>query len=547
MSNPYLYSTLIGDASFRTIEVLPGQKADPMRCHILCHSSPSATTYEALSYAWGNPILSHSIFIEDKELKTTTNLHSAFVRLRDKKESRILWADAVCINQGDANEKPGQIRLMRQIYHKAQRVIAYLGEAADNSQEIYDLMGPITLIAFNRQHRLCEEEYEESGLPPRSHSTWRAFHQLFRRAWFTRYWVIQEIILGREVDLICGEWVLPFKLFTRYIIRGAILELPFTDTRANNEQVGMAQLMRISQLLDSGSNSWKLIHLLRLFRLARASNDHDYIYAILGIAAEANDSALTIDYTESAEDTFLRFAKYFVTQGDGVQLLYSSHLKSAASTLPSWVPNWATKDLILSSIAPDPIWDRVSQFSAGGESQASISLKPSSNDLIVRGIIFDRLFKIGKIHEKDPNDQSLGSRMCEVQYCMEELHDLFATFLRYPSGGDPGDAKWRTLMCNTSTGTFGQLKPPREYAQGFKALEILVDGLRNGKSLVLEEADLYFQQAKRPVGESLEWCYSKRRAVTVKGYLAKFRFSRRPGMLLLSSSARLFHSYYDWY
>ncbi|KAE9376200.1 hypothetical protein N431DRAFT_502932 [Stipitochalara longipes BDJ] len=480
MSNSLSLPSFIGNTSFRTIEILPGQKADSIK---------------SLSYTWGGPTLKHSIFIGDKELKITTNLHSAFVRLRDEKKSRMLWADAVCINQEDANEKPGQIRLMRQIYQNAQRVIAYLGEAADNSQAVYDLMGPITLIAFSRQHPLYEEEYEESGLPPRSKSTWRAFHHLF------------QIVLGREVDLICGEWVLPFKLFTRYIIRGIILELPFTDIPANNEQVGMAQLMRISQLLDSGSNSWALIQLLRLLCLARASKDHDYIYAILGIAAEANDPTLRIDYLESAEDTFLRFAKYFVTRGDGVQLLYSSHLKPAGSTLPS--------------IAPEPIWNLFPHFSAGGESQASISLKPDSNDLIARGIIFDCLFKVGKIYEENPNDQSLGGRMCVVQDCMNELHDLFATFSRYPNGEDPGDAKWRTLVCNTSAGIYGQLRPWRDYAQRFKALETLVDGLKNGKSLAREEADSYFQQAKQPVRESLGWCYSKRRAVTAKGYLAQ--------------------------
>jgi hypothetical protein len=68
----------------------------------------------------------------------------------------------------------------------------------------------------------------------------------------------------------------------------------------------IAQLMRICQLLKSGSNSWKLILLLCLLRLTRVPDDHDYIYAVLGIAKETNDLALRIDYTKSAEDTFLR-------------------------------------------------------------------------------------------------------------------------------------------------------------------------------------------------------------------------------------------------
>jgi Heterokaryon incompatibility protein (HET) len=127
--DPYVYSPLVGYTSFWTIEVLPGHKAEPLRCHL----SPSSTAYEALSYIWGDLALRYSMFIREKELRITANLHSAMVRLCDEKEPRTLWANAVCINHKDANQKPSQIQLMPQIYQKSQRVLVYLGEAVDNS------------------------------------------------------------------------------------------------------------------------------------------------------------------------------------------------------------------------------------------------------------------------------------------------------------------------------------------------------------------------------------------------------------------------------
>jgi hypothetical protein len=522
--DPYIYSPLVGGTSFRTIEVLPARTADPLRCRIHHHSSISATTYKALSYAWGDPALIYSMFIGEKELRITANVHSALVHLRDEKEPQTFWVDAICINQKDVNEKQGQIRLMRQIYQKARRVLVYLGEAADNSQKVDELMVDISIIVFGRESKLPDEEYEKCGLPARSHPDWRAFHHLFRRPWFTRCWVIQEVVLGRKVDLVCGEWVQPFKVFANFMYKAAICNMPTMDMSRQDYDFGLGQLMRISQLLHSGVNSWKLIHLLILLRLAQASDGHDYIYSVLGISKDANDPRLRIDYIESVENTFLRFAKYFVAEGDGILLLHYSYLKFAESKLPSWVPNWASKDSGMSTLAPDPLWHGRDQFfSAAGASQASIRLLPSSDCIVVRGIIFDDLSKVGKIYKEDSRDQTLGGRFCKVQACMEELDSLSASSRQFLTGEDLFDVKWRTLLCNISTAVFREFEPPEEYAQGFKALKILVDGLnyRLTKPMSVEEGNLYVEQARGPADESMQWCYSKRRAVTKTGYLAQ--------------------------
>ncbi|KAH7306119.1 heterokaryon incompatibility [Rhexocercosporidium sp. MPI-PUGE-AT-0058] len=57
----------------------------------------------------------------------TQSLHSALQRLQTPDGSRLMWIDAICINQDDSEERSIQVTLMREIYLRAQAVIVWLG------------------------------------------------------------------------------------------------------------------------------------------------------------------------------------------------------------------------------------------------------------------------------------------------------------------------------------------------------------------------------------------------------------------------------------
>lgn len=89
--------------------------------------------YEALPYVWGSTDKPQSIVIDNQELLVTTNLHAALRRLRDCFIERVIWIDALCINQESKDERARQIQLISKIYSQAARVVVWLGDAADNS------------------------------------------------------------------------------------------------------------------------------------------------------------------------------------------------------------------------------------------------------------------------------------------------------------------------------------------------------------------------------------------------------------------------------
>jgi Heterokaryon incompatibility protein (HET) len=68
------------------------------------------------------------VTVSSVEIQTTTNLVSALRHLRKSNESRLIWTDALCINQGDSKEKTHQVKLMSDIYRTAHRCLLWLGD-----------------------------------------------------------------------------------------------------------------------------------------------------------------------------------------------------------------------------------------------------------------------------------------------------------------------------------------------------------------------------------------------------------------------------------
>jgi hypothetical protein len=102
----------------------------------LFHITNSMATpyYEALSYAWGTKLASRFILVDGKRLSVTENLFSALHHLRRNYRHRLLWVDAICIDQSNLKEQSQQVRIMDKIYQNAANVIVWLGPSTPESR-----------------------------------------------------------------------------------------------------------------------------------------------------------------------------------------------------------------------------------------------------------------------------------------------------------------------------------------------------------------------------------------------------------------------------
>ncbi|EGU73285.1 hypothetical protein FOXB_16205, partial [Fusarium oxysporum f. sp. conglutinans Fo5176] len=96
--------------------------------------------YEALSYTWGDPEPTKRILVNGLPFWIAANLFAALRQLRLPERPRVLWTDAICINQNDLIEKAGQVGMMFSIYLKAYRVVVWLGQATNDDEYLFSLL-----------------------------------------------------------------------------------------------------------------------------------------------------------------------------------------------------------------------------------------------------------------------------------------------------------------------------------------------------------------------------------------------------------------------
>ncbi|KAF2827526.1 HET-domain-containing protein, partial [Ophiobolus disseminans] len=127
-----IYDTRLRGRNFRLLNLLPGDETSPLRCDLFESSLDRPVAYEALSYVWGDISATEPIFCGGRTLSITASLAEALRSLRSKHSRRVLWADGICINQRDLEERSHQVQLMGRVYANAGRVIAWLGPDHDD-------------------------------------------------------------------------------------------------------------------------------------------------------------------------------------------------------------------------------------------------------------------------------------------------------------------------------------------------------------------------------------------------------------------------------
>jgi len=193
--SPY---TSLPEGSVRLLRLLPHlDENSRIECQLITFSlldSGSTHPYEALSYVWGSEDNKQPIYIDGDELHVTANLHVALLRLRHCIVDRILWIDAICINQDDNDEKGHQVEFMTKIYAKASRVIVWLGEAEEEEEDNSDQALEIIL-------RAAEEQSTNAATNERNE---QAILTLLERPWFQRIWVSgrQSVNMRRVINIV---------------------------------------------------------------------------------------------------------------------------------------------------------------------------------------------------------------------------------------------------------------------------------------------------------------------------------------------------------
>ena len=293
-----------------------------------------APSYEAVSYVWGNPTITSEIVCNGQPLTVTANLAKLLDRMRLASQPRMLWADAICIDQSNLDERAAQVGIMGSIYEHADRVLVWLGEDPNNEARL-----AFELIEAFVRYKTYEQDYwlPQWLLPHAKPSSWEAIRSLLRREWFSRVWVLLEVGLARSVEAVWGSLSIQFSPFIEFMEHIRDLNFFATDTVLQ----GSTRLRDTFLTLwctfgrqDSWIEDWPLIKAISRMKSTRkcnfidvlalgtefeASESRDKIYALLSHPSASDTSGprgriVDIDYKKDLSEVYWDlFAKVIVS------------------------------------------------------------------------------------------------------------------------------------------------------------------------------------------------------------------------------------------
>jgi hypothetical protein len=191
-SRIYPYSPLSESDEIRLLLLQPHIPGQRIKCTIQHVKLSEKPRYEALSYMWG-PKNMKFIEIDDYLVDVRENLWAALCQLAPPNGIRVLWIDAVCIDQNNVEERNHQVAQMGRIYTEAKQVAVWLGESDENSSIVFEFLG--NTLQWKRL---------QDSLAGRSRAV-RAFYTFCCRDYWSRLWIIQELVLAAKIYLYCGD------------------------------------------------------------------------------------------------------------------------------------------------------------------------------------------------------------------------------------------------------------------------------------------------------------------------------------------------------
>ncbi|KAI1770128.1 HET-domain-containing protein [Hypoxylon cercidicola] len=358
------------------------------------HDVADKTQYSALSYTWGHPVLddfkddlSHAVICNGQRMPIGLNLHDALqhVYVESDIAPPLFWVDALCINQGDLEERAKQVSLMTSIYSNAANVVVWLGKDDEDAHEAHSLLSEYSPALTQIVSDLISENpmgaieagminlyddakmHEKYHLTPRSMDAWKAVVRFLSRRWFSRIWIVQEMVFNRSHLMCSGPLRFDWSDLDRFVslVFGAQWHgLNFRGVERETSRISRAftfhreiRLSATDYVNDDPhfsllSAEGKLYDFAQSYLLSSAFLDatdpRDRVFALSAFVnayaakLEIKPIWLRADYTLQTTEVMLRTAQVLLWKTRSLDMLsYVPDLSYRAdSNLPSWMPHF---------------------------------------------------------------------------------------------------------------------------------------------------------------------------------------------------------------
>ncbi|TKA71173.1 hypothetical protein B0A55_08657 [Friedmanniomyces simplex] len=375
----------------RLLRILPDKCDEPIRV-IVEHASVAKgqrPPYETISYVWGDSTRSARLTIQEspvtlgkhhlyvpasteaaldrigwsnrpwtRHLYVPASTQAVLKRVRLAHRPRIVWIDAVCINQDDLAERGQQVAIMGEIYAGSVRNLVYLGELQDQNmadrivRTIDNLMddaeckteGLQTFRSTVRDDRLGAAKFVFGGL--QCEVDLEAVQFVLELRWFRRLWTLQEAALAPYNLALLGTLQYDLLIIFRAMVWWARYNPNFSTQLSPEAAAGFECLGRAHNFTDHqqgalAGRSASLQALLVGGWVFEKSEARDGVFAVLAMA-ERLPAALMPDYTKPLSDILQAATRYALEARSNLELL-RNHSIRPGDLEDAAVASWAVR------------------------------------------------------------------------------------------------------------------------------------------------------------------------------------------------------------
>jgi hypothetical protein len=436
-----IYESLPPGEFIRVLKLQPSEADEDIQCSLeVVDIETSKESYEAISYVWGDPNDTVDVQCNGLRVPITVSLADALQNFRSTSEPRLLWADALCINQNDDQEKGHQVKRMGEVYTNAERVLVWLGRDDENvAEDAFALIREanvyfadsflqadqdlLKMVPFTKPYPICMDK-----------ERWSRVAELCLLPWFTRVWTVQEIAVAKEGCLFWGSisigiadvleictWTHTERDFGGILetllgyTMGKLANNMYLYQHYNTQRPEPWQRSRAGMTyLAAFSKDKTFSRVLDDARFLEASNPRDHVYAFLGCPAAKDSHGRTMveaDYTCSMYDLNIQLAYTLIENPVEGPFLLSNVLHNDRQSLlggmhPSWVPLWHIPATRRASIGDPNYW-----YKAGGARELFATIPSGKSHLTVDGRTIDSvIWRSKKIWSRGKLDTTDGAK-----------------------------------------------------------------------------------------------------------------------------------------
>ncbi|KAI1142652.1 heterokaryon incompatibility protein-domain-containing protein [Hypoxylon sp. FL0543] len=390
------------DDSIRLLELEPAlSPEDPIRCKLIHAKRNRNHQYEILSCDWqGVTTAQVPISLDGRTLDVPSEIWAALQRVRLQEQPRLIWTDAICIDQkfndrdqtSNDTERNYHLSRLPDIYHGATGLLVWLGSAEDNSDLVFEHLDRC------RTH---------------THINWclyagktsLAFRHLSRRRWFYRAQSAQELALSEKATILCGRHQSTWLDITK-----CSTFLGTTDYY--HPLKGPDSVTHLHHLLELTRN--RRVQLRDIFlwiRHCRSDNLRDKVSGTLMMDTDIRHG-IPIDYSRGIVQLFQAFTRKIIESTRSLDVLHwLGTTQKDIRGLPSWVPDYT----IVNPVGTLP---RIFSQSATYSIHYPFTLLPGldlrpGNILAVQGRFVEKIKKVADELQTDatPGSKSFNSSL----------------------------------------------------------------------------------------------------------------------------------------